>query len=737
MLVLLGMNYPTYYFTTIVLLLAALPADGEGLWSLQPFVQERVPVVHHADWPASDLDSFILARLEAQELTPVGDAGPVTILRRASFDLTGLPPALADVDDYLADKRPDRFQRLVDRLLASPQFGEKWARHWLDVARFAESSGKEFNFTYPHAWPYRDYVIEAFNIDKPYDRFLQEQLAGDLLAKEEHSQEEALIVAPAFLALGPKRHYANETEFRADIVDEQIDVTMRAAMGLTVSCARCHDHKMDPIPMRDYYSLAGIFYSSQPLYGTISQRYSKHPTEVLPIGAGAQALHDAAERYEEKIKVTAEKLKKQNTQLDEQRKRIPETESQASDVESVNGPASQQADRDSGQQQVETELIQVKIAEIEANIADLTEYKEQLESARPPRPAYTMSMCDRDAPGGTKIASGGNPTQLVGEEIPRGFLSCVTIDTAAMPSGQQSGRLELARWITHKQNPLTARVMVNRVWHHLFGRGLVETVDNFGVLGKPPTHPELLDRLAWQLHSDWSNKRLIRSIVCSRTYRLGSRVSEAGNHLDADNLYLWRMSPRRLQVEAIRDSMLLVSGSLDLTPPVGSTVTGLGDCLVRDVGLDLLQPPNDHRSVYLPVVRDYLPKMFELFDFPSPNLVNGSRTATAVPTQDLYLQHDPEVIRLAQLAAERLLSKNQANNRLRATTAYRWALTRAPRGEEVAGILELVSQVEKMDQTGAESKQPAEVIAWSAVFRALFGCAEFRYLVNVDESPGS
>ena len=731
------MNYPTCYFTAIVLLLAALSADGEELWSLQPFVQERVPVVHHADWPASDLDSFVLARLEALELTPVGDAGPVTIIRRASFDLAGLPPALADVNDYLADKRPDRFQRLVDRLLASPQFGEKWARHWLDVARFAESSGKEFNFTYPHAWPYRDYVIEAFNVDKPYDRFLQEQLAGDLLAKEEHSQDQALKIAPAFLALGPKRHYANETEFRADVVDEQIDVTMRAAMGLTVSCARCHDHKMDPIPMRDYYSLAGIFYSSQPLYGTISQRYSNHPTEVLPIGTGAQALHDVAERHEEKIKVAAEELKKQSTQLNEQQKRLSEIEIQDPDVESTDRPARQQVDSNSGRQQAEADSIRVKIAEIEAKIAELTEHKEQLESDRPPRPAYTISMCDRDAPSDTKIASGGNPTQLVGEEIPRGFLTCLAIDTAALPPGQQSGRLELARWITHKQNPLTARVMVNRIWHHLFGRGLVETVDNFGTLGKPPTHPELLDRLAWQMHCDWSNKRLIRSIVCSRTYRLGSQVSEAGNHLDADNLYLWRMSPRRLQVEAIRDSMLLVSGSLDLAPPVGSTVTGLGDRLVRDVELDLLQPPNNHRSVYLPVVRDYLPKIFELFDFPSPNLVNGRRTATSVPTQDLYLQHDPDVIRFAQLAAERLLSKNQANNGVRATTAYRWALTRAPREDEIAGILELVSQVEKMDQTGAELKQPTEVVAWSAVFRALFGCAEFRYLVNVDESPGS
>ncbi|MBI82825.1 MAG: hypothetical protein CMJ81_06490 [Planctomycetaceae bacterium] len=718
------MNYPTCYFTAIVLLLAAFPAGGEELWSLQPLLQEEVPAVRQADWPTSDLDSFVLARLEALELTPVGDAGPLIIIRRASFDLTGLPPDPADVNDYLADERPDRFQRLVDRLLASPQFGEKWARHWLDVARFAESSGKEFNFTYPHAWPYRNYVIEAFNVDKPYDRFLQEQLAGDLLAKEEHSQDKALKIAPAFLALGPKRHYANETEFRADVVDEQIDVTMRAVMGLTVSCARCHDHKMDPISMRDYYSLAGIFYSSQPLYGTISQRYSNHPTTVLPIGTGAQALHNVAERHEEKIKVAAEELEKQCTQLDEERKRLSEIESQ-------------ELDGDSDRQQVEVDSIRVKMAKIEAENVELTEHKEQLESARPPRPAYTISMCDRDAPSGTKIASGGNPTELVGEEIPRGFLTCLTIDTAALPSDGQSGRLELARWITHKQNPLAARVMVNRIWHHLFGRGLVETVDNFGALGKPPSHPALLDRLAWKMHSDWSNKRLIRSIVCSRTYRLGSQVSEAGNQLDADNRYLWRMSPRRLQVEAIRDSMLLVSGSLDLAPPVGSTVTGLGDRLVRDVELDLLQPPSNHRSVYLPVVRDYLPKIFELFDFPSPNLVNGSRTATAVPTQDLYLQHDPDVIRFAQLAAERLLSKNQANNRLRAATAHRWALTRTPREDEIAGILELVSQVEKMDQTGAETKQPAEVIAWSAVFRALFGCAEFRYLVDVDESAGS
>ena len=490
--------------------------EGGDRWFLEPVCRVELPDVEAPNWPRREIDYFVLAQLDSAGLVPVRDAGPRTLLRRIYFDLIGLPPSPEEIHTFLADESADRFERLVDRLLESPQFGERWGRHWLDVVRFAESSGKEFNFSYPHAWPYRDYVIDSLNADKPYDQFIREQLAGDLLHgnRPPEQQNDELLIATGFLAIGPKRHNNGQRGFDADVVDELIDVTMRSVLGLTVACARCHDHKFDPISSHDYYALAGIFASTSPLYGTIAQKYSNHPTDLVAIGPHAQQRHAAAQEHDVKVKEAADQLSQEQEKLKQAQEQLKppaensEQQPPTGDTDPTEVPAS-------GEKETE-------IAALKAQVAELEKAVEDLKASAPPRPGYTVSARDQAKPVNAKIAIRGNPGNL-GEEVPRGYLHCVRLDSVPPPSAEQSGRLELAQWMTSRDNPLTARVMVNRIWRHLFGAGLVRSVDDFGQLGTPPSHPELLDWLASEFMSeDWSVKHMIRTIVLSRSYRLSS-----------------------------------------------------------------------------------------------------------------------------------------------------------------------------------------------------------------------
>jgi len=362
-------------------------------------------------------------------------------------------------------------------------------------------------------------------------------------------------------------------------------------------------------------------------------------------------------------------------------------------------------------------------SEIEALDAELT----GLNKNRPARPPYAMSARDRATPADTKIAVRGDFRER-GDLVPRGFLTAVKHVSPAEIDATSSGRLELAAWITSPDNPLTARVMVNRVWHHLFGRGLVSSVDNFGVIGQPPTHPELLDTLAIGFIEDgWSVKRLIRMIMLSRTYQLSSSVNPENLKIDPDNRFYWRASPRRLEAEVIRDAILAVSGQLVLDRPTGSTVTALGDQLVRGIPVDKIQPPSNHRSVFLPIVRDYVPELFDLFDFPSPSLVSGSRSVTNVPAQALYLRNSTFVAEQATHASRRLLASTHAvDDAMRADLSVRWALSRSITDTEREGALQLVNQIRKAAPEGGN----AEEDAWAAWFHTLFTTAEFRYLVD-------
>ena len=680
-----------------------------NLWSLGPWTDFELPPVAAATWPTHGIDYFILSRLEREQLRPAVDAGSRTMLRRVFFDLTGLPPTRKQIEAHLADRSPDHFERLVDRLLASPQFGERWGRHWLDVVRFGESSGKECNFTYPHAWPYRNYVIDSLNADKPYDRFLHEQLAGDLLHVDPVANRDELQVATGFLAIGSKRHNAKSTEFMADMVDDQIDVTMRAFLGLTVACARCHDHKFDPILQADYYALAGIFQSTDSLYGTSKTKLNKNPGGLVPIGADGRGKHEAAEKYEQLIKKTS-------TQLDAKKKELQTQEEEPSKSANL-----------SNEDVVES--LTTEVAELEVKL-------QQLKENRPTRPPYSVGARDRKTPTDAKIAIRGDPDSL-GAEVRRGFLSCLRIPSADLPPSGQSGRLELARWLTHSDNPLTARVMVNRIWHHLFGNGVVGTVDNFGSLGNVPSHPRLLDWLAAAfVRQDWSTKWIIRNVMLSRTYQLTSRATAEmdgslvsnGQAKDPSNELLWRMPIRHLEVEVIRDAMLRTSGELDAGRPQVSSVMALGDRLLRDIPLDQLQPPSRHRSVYLPVIRDYLPVMFEQFDFPSPNLVSGRRSATVVPLQDLFLQNNPQVWDLAHAAAHQLMPEQTDEAKLQ--DVFLRVLSRLPRDDERRDVFAYLEHA-RATMSG-EANGEVEVETWGGLFHVLFRTAEFRCLVDID-----
>ncbi len=707
-------------------------------WSFQTPLQVQPPKVKQTDWPRGDIDRFVLAKMESAGLKPVADASRQTLVRRVYFDLVGLPPSPEEVDKFVKDDSADALQKLVDRLLDSPQFGERWGRHWLDVVRYAESSGMEFNFTYPHAWPYRNYVIDSLNDDKPYDQFLREQIAGDLLpaGKDETPQAfQARRIATSILSFGPKRHNSSGTAFRMDVVDDQINTVFRATLAMTVACARCHDHKFDPIPTKDYYALAGIFFSTEPLFGTIKQKYSNNPTDLLPIGAGAVAMHAAAEAHDSKIKeaekqlaaveakfkkaTAAEKLATSNKEKAEKLVQAKTaTESEGAD------PSLQQALQEAVQK-LQTAADQT--ASLKKETAESKGKVDKFKKNRPSRPQYAMSARDRAKPVDVKVAVRGNYREQ-GELAPRGFLSAVEITNQPKVKAG-SGRLELAQWIASPDNPLTARVMVNRIWHHLFGRGLVASVDNFGMTGKLPSHPQLLDSLALQFVRDkWSVKRMVRAIMLSRAYQLSSARDAKNVEIDPDNDHFWRASPRRLEAETIRNAILTVSGQIDLKRPTGSTVTALGDQLARGIPTEKIQPPSNHGSVYLPVVRDYVPELFDLFDFPSPSLVSGRRSVTNVPAQALYLRNSKFVAEQTQHAAKRLLAAKQAtDDSQRVELATRWALGRAASPDELAGALKLVEQIRAVKREGADRN----VDAWAAWFHTLFTTAEFRYLVDM------
>ena len=689
-------------------------------WAFQAPKPVQAPRVSQSDWPRNDIDYFVLAALEDNRLHPVDDADRRTLLRRLTFDLIGLPPTPDEVKKFASDESGEALEEAVDRLLASPRFGEKWARHWLDVARYAESTGKTVNFYYPQAWRYRDYVISAFNDDKPYDEFIREQIAGDLMSSEDPDTEADRLIATGFLALGPKTlNERSGLKYELDIVDEQIDVTSQAFLGITVACSRCHDHKFDPIPQADYYALAGIFRSTETHYGTVRYINAQRATQLitLPEDASVAAGTDPDP-------LTDRERGQVEAQIDQVRQSIRNSRDGLQSFFAMGRVALLQSRLDA----FEDDGTPRRLAMGVTDKPQPSRYSPRFGSRSRRFGDYTFD--GMRSIGDSPIFLRGEHDQPSNENVPRGTLQILTskpLDIAPTTSG----RLELANWIANPENPLTARVIVNRIWLQLFGSGIVPTSSDFGLAGRPPTHPELLDYLAIQFMNDgWSIKKLVRHLVTSRVYQLSTATRADALEYDPDNIYLWRMQPRRLDAEALRDAILAVSGQLNTTPPVGSAVSRSGEGPVssfsrRSALRAVNDPRNSHRSIYLPVIRDNLPESLGLFDGADPSLITSSREQTTVPSQGLFLLNNDFVMRAADAAADQLLQIDHEPTRIE--SAFLRFYGRPPHNSERDAAMNFVSDYQnQILQDGVpESRRQKEV--WSAFCQALFASGDFQY----------
>jgi len=687
------------------------PGAARDHWAYQPPTASTPPVVENADWSHSDVDRFVMAMLKENGMQPSPDAQPLTLLRRLHFDLVGLPPSPAAIDRFLTAQQKDGMdaavEKEVDELLQSSRFGERWGRHWLDVARFGESSGGESNISFPYAWRYRDYVIDAVNTDIPFDRFLTEQIAGDLLPSDDDAERARLLTATGFLAVGTKNlGENNEKKFRADLVDEQIDSLTRAVMGSSIACARCHHHKFDPFLMEDYYGLAGVFASTETFFGTFTSPANSRSGNplVLPRVSGQKILHKSlSPRKFRELKAKFAVLETERREIEASQKAVF---------------AGKEPKKRYTLREILTNLW--RRGPVEGKLETLDDEGQALPLA--------MGVLDAKEIVDVPLLARGELGRE-GEVVPRTFPHALS-HTGAIPiPAEQSGRLELAHWLTDKKHPLTARVFVNRVWLHLFGTGLVATVDNFGTTGAAPSHPELLDFLAVRFVSDgWSLKRLVRSLVFSRTYRQASAYDANVFQQDPDNRLLWRMPKRRLEAEAIRDAMLSVTGELDVSRPAGSLVaTMIGDRPISLVGLDRKLPQDldgsVYRSVYLPVIRDRLPDVLNLFDFAEPSYVTGDRDTTNVPMQALYLMNSSFVQDRARNLATRLKQESSDDDEL-VQRAFRLCFGREPDADEQLRSTGFLSQNRFVVGAGKTDGD----LAMLSFCQAMLSTAEFRNL---------
>jgi hypothetical protein len=801
---------------------------GNSHWAFQPIVASRPPDVESTDTPTSDtltaIDQFVLARLSKAGLSFNPPADRRVLIHRAYFRLLGLPPSFEEVQSFLADESPDAFARLVDRLLDNPHYGERWARHWLDIARYADTMGYlagSRDESYPFAFTYRDYVIDAFNSDKPFNQFIVEQLAADQLGLS--GSEKNALAAMGFLTVG--RRFMNR---QADIIDDQIDVMTRGFLGMSVACARCHDHKYDPIPTADYYSLYGVFASSQepselPLlaepqpsaeYDAFLQAKAEKQKEVdrwieerrvaiehelrsrvadylyfiasslteyrkgkVSLQGKRGALRPAAvQRWQQYLldtdaasqptwnllrqlaKVEPEKFAEKAPEIiesfktdqepatgdegltanlpqplvDALKEARPQTFPEAArafgeQLEAVYAKWGEAFKTDSkierlddDSQEALRQLLWVPGSPTTLDAAQTVRHLDQgernkhnqmvagvnrVEATHPGAPPRGMILVDKTEPVEPVIFRRGIPSNR-GDQVPRRFLQVLSHVDGGKPFRNGSGRLELARAIANPSNPLTARVIVNRIWQHHFGEGLVRTPSDFGVRGEPPTHPELLDFLAAEfIESGWSIKALQRRIMLSATWQQSSELRHEAMQSDPENRLLWHMPRKRLEFEPLRDRLLVASGRLD------GRIGGRSVMIHQDA---------ERRGLYAYIDREDPPGLLANFDFPSPDASRAQRTQTTVPQQALYLMNSAFVIDQAKALAQRSAAVGQGDsveteNRIR--RLYRYALSREPNDQEIDSAVSFVA-----DETDSN------VDPWVQLAQVLLLCNEFAFV---------
>ncbi|WP_395742939.1 PSD1 and planctomycete cytochrome C domain-containing protein [Prosthecobacter sp.] len=796
--------------------------EGAKHWAFRPIAQPPVPKAADTSNP---IDAFISEKLAEKNLKLAPPADKRTLIRRATFDLTGLPPTPQEVDAFLADSSPDAFAKVVDRLLRSPQYGEKWGRHWLDVARYSDSNGLDENIALGTAWRYRDYVVQSINKDKPFDQFLIEQIAGDLLESKDLPTRQEQTTATAFLNLGAKVLAEPDKEkLTMDVVDEQIDVMGRAFMGLTLGCVRCHDHKFDPIPQDDYYSLAAIFKSTRSFsvdrIGALSTAYE------APMGS----LEDfAAVKSSERIlkDQKAAVAKAEAAAIADLRKevrdhavdylmaaaKLPETPT-LSQVRPVAEPLGLRPHvllncrvylaanetlplfkpwQDIVEKKGDVSTLREHYAALFAAAEKVTpapKPKAKKAKAQPaekveaPAEEYTPAQQARaalDAPAGflalppepiilfpkdvaekvralkdtmmttesnlpdlpTTLAVSESPKILkelpvhirgshlaLGKPVSRGVIQVVQASLKTKPEfpANQSGRLELARWLASADHPLTSRVIANRIWSWHFRQGIVPTTDNFGLLGQQPTHPALLDWLArWFTTNGWSLKDMHRLIMSSRTYQQSSATTAQGDAADPENLLLHHFPLRRLEAEEIRDALLQVAGTLD-TSIGGKTIPRRNrEFVFNHTSKDFTSYDSTRRALYLPIIRNNLYDLFQQFDYPDPATSTGLRHSSVVSPQALLLMNSDLATTAAENFATRVF-KLAADKSARLRAAYRLAFAREATPEDLRRAENYLTAAEASLNSSQQDSTKREHQTWSLLCQALMMSNEFIYL---------
>jgi uncharacterized protein DUF1553/uncharacterized protein DUF1549/cytochrome c len=758
--------------------------EAKKFWSFRPLKDQQPPQVKNKTWARTPIDHFVLAKFEEKKLKPLGDADRRTLIRRASFDLTGLPPTPDEIKEFLNDKSPNAFAKVVDRLLASPAYGEKWGRHWLDLVRYADTAGDNSDYPVPAAYRYRNYVIESFNKDKPYDQFIREQIAGDILASfrspqldgklpDDEEEDDAgakkskaedleksrqeKIIATGYLAMS--RRFGSRNKEMNLTIDDTIDNIGKTFLGLSTSCARCHDHKFDPIPQRDYYALYGIFNSIR--YSFPGAEIYPHPAEMVALGSGdeverfykmqkeLESLDDSVERLKVEKGVAARNKKMRA----EQAKANNESgaQSQQSDDKSRpdHKPATPKADapkgetrtadydRDinnsmvAGQSKRMPEDVDAESKAVRARIAEL-----HARYSKVPKAYAVVEGLAANA----RIHRKGDPKNL-GEEVPRGFLTI--LGGQQIPKDHKgSGRDLLANWIADAKNPLTARVMANRIWQYHFGAGIVQTSNDFGSRGRAPTHPELLDYLASHfIEGGWSIKKMHRMIMLSHVYQLESGEERAGGRgsgragdllaanaaIDVGNDYLWRFNRRRLSAEEVRDSMLVTSGQLDRTMggehPFPAETTWRFSQHVQFFGVY----DSNRRSVYLMQQRLKKHPFFEVFDGADTNMSVGARSLSTTPLQALFLMNNPFIYEQADQLAIRI---GMAYDTMpgRVDYAFRLAYGRPAKPEEIKEAIAYIDKTKVQLQTLKIPNEKYIRMALASFCHVLLSSDEFLYV---------